>query len=266
MNFSKTAKVAKKSPSQRYMASPGKKANGPKGRKTFGHQKTMSPGRKKMRANETPENAPERNPTFGSPKLVADQSYDTYGLENEDSVSQNNQNPLSGVSQDEEKIENLLERLEESRMPEKGFSIEERNLILEDTQNLATLCESDTLHRIFQLMCNAQENFKNHEESFKSRTGGMTPNDKRDVKMTFDLEFEKLLLMLKAQYHSLFDKRKLKGKIQENTFENESDQDTDSDSEQAMHEENSQERCLVKIKPGSLLTSSPSKFASKPSP
>lgn len=28
--------------------------------------------------------------------------------------------------------------------------------------------------------------------------------------MTYDLEFEKLLIMLKDQYHSMFDKRKLK--------------------------------------------------------
>ena len=46
--------------------------------------------------------------------------------------------------------------------------------------------------------------------------------------MTFDLEFEKLLLMLKGQYHSLFDKRKLQ-MMEENNEEQESDSESDSD-------------------------------------
>ena len=29
---------------------------------------------------------------------------------------------------------------------------------------------------------------------------------KRDIKMSYDLEFEKLIIMLKDQYHSLFEK------------------------------------------------------------
>lgn len=50
--------------------------------------------------------------------------------------------------------------------------------------------------------------------------------------MTFDLEFEKLLIMLKGQYHSLFDKRKLKIESQSNQDGNQYfDQDSESDSD-----------------------------------
>jgi len=221
------------------MDSPDKKLQqAQKNRKEFMKQNPMSPAKKKQKARGNPENAPEgANTMIASPKLgMNDQSYDTYGLDNEDSVSQHNPNIISGLSQEGEKIESLLERLEESRMPEKGFTIQERNIILEDTQSLAMLSRSDTLHRIFQLMCNAQDNFKNYEESFKEKRREKVIHDKRDVKMSFDLEFEKLLLMLKDEYHSLFDKRKLKIKRQEINEENydqdDSDQESDSPSEE----------------------------------
>lgn len=79
-------------------------------------------------------------------------SYDTYGIYQEDSVSQNNPVAISTISHDDEKLESLLERLEESRVPEKGFTMQEKNMIIEDTQYLATLSKSETLYKIFQLM------------------------------------------------------------------------------------------------------------------
>lgn len=60
-------------------------------------------------------------------------------------------------------------------------------------------------------------------------------NDKRDVKMSYDLEFEKLLIMLKEQYHSLFDKQRLKMMMRphnENNDDSESESDSDSENEQ----------------------------------
>lgn len=55
--------------------------------------------------------------------------------------------------------------------------------------------------------------------------------------MSYDLEFEKLLIMLKDQYHSLFDKQRLKMMIRpqnENNDDSESDSDSDSENEQAV--------------------------------
>lgn len=56
--------------------------------------------------------------------------------------------------------------------------------------------------------------------------------------MTFDLEFEKLLIMLKGQYHSLFDKRKLKIESQGNQDGQYFDQDSESDSDYEDQEPN----------------------------
>lgn len=57
--------------------------------------------------------------------------------------------------------------------------------------------------------------------------------EKRDIKMSYDLEFEKLIIMLKNQYHSLFEKRKLKliNRQNQNYHNEDSDSDTESDSE-----------------------------------
>lgn len=159
-------------------------------------------------------------------------SYDTYGLYQEDSVSQHNPVQVSTMSQDDEKLESLLERLEESRVRDKGFTMQERNMIMEDTQYLAMLSGSETLYKIFQLMCNAQENFKNHEDNLRNTGAARLPNDKRDVKMTFDLEFEKLLIMLKDQYHGMFDKRNLKIMRQNQMgHQDESESETESESD-----------------------------------
>lgn len=135
-------------------------------------------------------------------------SYDTYDLYEDEGGSVSQKNPIgnSMISQDDEKLESLLERLEESRLPDKGFTMQERNMIMEDTQYLAMLSGSETLYRIFQLMYNAQEKVKNHEDLHQLVGVSQAPGDKSDMKMTFDLEFEKLLIMLKEQYHSLFEK------------------------------------------------------------
>ena len=56
--------------------------------------------------------------------------------------------------------------------------------------------------------------------------------------MTFDLEFEKLLLMLKDQYHSLFDKRRLKmSKQGQFNFTSDSPKNFDHQSESESEEE-----------------------------
>ena len=91
-------------------------------------------------------------------------SYDTYDFNANDdnnSVSQKNPNANSTISQDgDDKLETLLERLEESRLGEKGLTMQERNMLMEETQYLAMLKGSETLYKIFQLMSNAQENYK----------------------------------------------------------------------------------------------------------
>lgn len=139
--------------------------------------------------------------------IDAQLSYDSYEIYPHDelpSVSQKQAAHVSMVSQDDEKLESLLERLEESRLNEKGFTAQERNMIMEDTQNLAILSGSDTLLNIFQLMYNAEERMKNEEGKTFSHGAAQTPNDKAAIKKNFDFEFEKLLLMLKEQYHGLF--------------------------------------------------------------
>jgi hypothetical protein len=110
--------------------------------------------------------------------------------------------------QDDDKLETLLEKLEESRHADKGITLEERNMIMEDTEYLAALSNSDTLFKIFKLMSNAQERFKNDDEIIQPSGAARSPNDQHDVKMTYDLEFEKLLFMLKNQYQSFFESRK----------------------------------------------------------
>jgi hypothetical protein len=237
-DFSKTTKIFNKLPSNRYINEDNTKnfEDAKKNREEF-LKKHGSPnvGKKKTFKNRR---STEKSPEMGylnSPRTEFDGlSIDAYNMYQDDSVSQLNPVGTSMQSQDDEKLECLLERLEDSRMPEKGFTMKERTMIMEDTQYMAMLTGSETLYRIFQLMCNAQENFKNHEDALKETGAAKLPHDKRDVKMTFDLEFEKLLIMIKGQYHSLFDKRKLKDESsvgQEYNQNYEQDSESDSDYE-----------------------------------
>lgn len=155
-DFSKSTKIFHKLPSNRYLDENNIKnfEDAKKNREEF-LKKHGSPNlvKKKTIGNrKSTENFPEMG-YLGSPRIEFDgQSVETYGLYQEDSVSQQNPVGMSMHSQDDEKIENLLERLEESRMPEKGFTMKERNMIMEDTQYMAMLTGSETLYRIFQLM------------------------------------------------------------------------------------------------------------------
>ena len=67
---------------------------------------------------------------------------------------------------------------------------------------------SETLYKIFELMENAQENYKNFEDTSNQVIRPILAKDKekRDIKMSYDLEFEKLIISLKGEYHSLFEK------------------------------------------------------------
>ena len=162
VDFSKTAKIYSKLPSNRYV-DPQEQQNmneAEKNRKEFlrkhGSPSTFKKGRV-LGSQKSAEHFPEMGYLgASSPRLELDgqnMSYDTYGLyDDNNSVSQNNIMGNTTVSQDDEKLESLLERLEESRAPEKGFTMQERNMIMEDTQYLAMLSGSDTLYRIFQLM------------------------------------------------------------------------------------------------------------------
>jgi hypothetical protein len=238
-DFSKTTKLFNKLPSNRYINEDNTKnfEDAKKNREEFlkKHGSPNITGKKKTSQNRR---SAQKSPEMGylhSPRTEFDVlSIDAYNMYQDDSVSQLNPVGTSMQSQDDEKLECLLERLEDSRMPEKGFTMKERTMIMEDTQYMAMLTGSETLYRIFQLMCNAQENFKNHEDALKETGAAKLPHDKRDVKMTFDLEFEKLLIMIKGQYHSLFDKRKLKDESsvgQEYNQNYEQDSESDSDYE-----------------------------------
>ena len=139
-------------------------------------------------------------------------SYDTYdfcGNYDNNSVSQKNPNINDSVSQEcDEKIETLLEKLEESRLAERWLNAQERNMLMHETRYLAMLKGSETLYKIFELMENAQENYKNFEDTSPQVIQPILAKDKekRDIKMSYDLEFEKLIISLKGEYHSLFEK------------------------------------------------------------
>lgn len=162
VDFSKTAKIYSKLPSNRYV-DPQEQQNmneAKNNRKEFLRKHGSPSTFKKGRGLESQKSA-DPFPEIGyigasSPRLEIDgqnMSYDTYGLyDDNNSVSHHNIMGNTTVSQDDEKLESLLERLEESRVPEKGFTMQERNMIMEDTQYLAMLSGSDTLYRIFQLM------------------------------------------------------------------------------------------------------------------
>jgi hypothetical protein len=155
-DFSRSTKIFNKLPSNRYVDENNIKnfEDAKKNREEF-LKKHGSPNlvKKKTIGNrKSTENFPEMG-YLGSPRMEFDgHSIETYGLYQEDSVSQQNPVAMSMHSQDDEKIESLLERLEESRIPEKGFTMKERNMIMEDTQYMAMLTGSETLYRIFQLM------------------------------------------------------------------------------------------------------------------
>lgn len=137
---------------------------------------------------------------------------------------------LNPLGNGDDRLEILLERLEESRNVDKGFSLKERSMLMEDTEYMAMVSGSDTLFKIFQLMSTAQENYQKKTESLK-KTNKSTPiNESQEViKMSYDLEFEKLLFMLKTQYHSLFKLRKLKKENNKDNDGTESVSDTDSE-------------------------------------
>ena len=91
-------------------------------------------------------------------------SYDTYDFNpnyDNNSVSHKNPNENSTIShENDDKLETLLDRLEESRLGDRALTTREKNMLLEETQYLAMLNGSETLYKIFQLMSNAQENYK----------------------------------------------------------------------------------------------------------
>jgi len=170
-----------------------------------------------------------------SPNFDGHMSYDSYDIYPHDdiqSVSQKQVVQASVLSQDDEKLESLLERLEESRLPEKGFTVQERNMIMEDTQYLAMLSGSETLYNIFQLMYNAEEKLKNQEQVMQSQGAAISPTDHSQIKKNYDFEFERLLLMLKNQYSALFAKKRRMKQIEQHADNQEYDSDTDSDQEE----------------------------------
>ena len=101
---------------------PNKFEEAKKNRHEFFQKKSSSP-KKTFKGNG--RRSIEISPEVGylratTPKIDLDEpSYDTYRIEREDSVSLQNPGVVSTAEQEDEKLECLLERLEESRMPEK---------------------------------------------------------------------------------------------------------------------------------------------------
>lgn len=94
----------------------------------------------------------------------------------------------STFSNDEENLEYLLEMLEES----KSANGDDKSGILMDTSRLfGSIPESEALTRINQLMSVIQQK--------------MQEPDNQSMKKNLDFEFEKLLIQLKEEYHSLFN-------------------------------------------------------------
>lgn len=114
------------------------------------------------------------------------------------------------LSNNEEKLESLLERLDESKLNEKAFTAEERHILREDTQSLAIQYGSETLMSLFQLICKVEEDAKNEEAANHNNSTAHVPSDETTKKKTFDFEFEKLVIKLKEQYQALFEKKRLK--------------------------------------------------------
>ena len=75
-------------------------------------------------------------------------SYDSYDIYSPNDLLRS-ASPKQAIhtNHEGEKLESLLEMLDESKLNDKIFTAEERNMIIEDTQNLATQSGSETLIR-----------------------------------------------------------------------------------------------------------------------